>query len=247
MEFVHWSEDADSGRYAKLLHILLDDTYIYYDKLSPLAVLAYTLLCDRRSLSLSKGWKDDAGHVYCVYPRGKMAKKLKVSPRKVDGIYNELKEAGLLISVKVGYSKPNHLYVGVPVLPPSDAISSLNSAESARLIAQDLLPSYTDFSHLEKKYNEKYTLSNDSGYFSSTLKDYNEWYALKNKKPHPRIKQDQYERIMDALTATNINPEALKDYVEYHFHKLPKNNDGNINSFIYALPRYIKDYEGDNW
>lgn len=242
MEFVHWSEDADSGRYAKLLHILLDDTYIYYDKLSPLAVLAYTLLCDRRSLSLSKGWKDDAGHVYCIYPRDKMANKLKVSPRKVDGIYNELKEAGLLISVKVGYSKPNHLYVGVPVLPPSDGISSLNSAESARLIAQDLHPSYTELNKPEKKYNEKYKLTNDTSFFAPVFKEYAEWYATMNRQVHPRIKHDQYENVTEALLATNLMPKDLVRYVEYHFRRLPPNNDGNINSFIHALPRYIKEY-----
>lgn len=244
MKFVHWNDRTEEvGRYGKLLYVLLEDEY-YNTRLDALAVMVYSLLCDRQTLSIQTGekFRDKNGDYFCLYSRQDIADTLKISTRHVDKLFKQLKDANLLISVRSGYNKPNHLYVGLPVITLSDTNRPHSSAGGATLVAHDMPPSYSYSIQHEKKENAKHAIWKDTSYYGNVFKLYDYYYSEMHYKHHPRIVSSQYDRVTEAFELTGLTPSDIGDYVEYHFRDLPHGNDGNINSFIHALPRYIKEY-----
>ena len=74
----------------------------------------YMVLYDRARLSQRNHWIDDDGRIYLVYPVIELAAKTGRSVSAVKAGLNELLQAGLLEKVRVGFGKPNRLYVRIP-------------------------------------------------------------------------------------------------------------------------------------
>jgi DNA-binding transcriptional ArsR family regulator len=99
----------------------LCDDEIYKD-LSPTAIVLYSLLCHRLSISYAnelenttenkKHYYDDNGNIYVIFTRMDLEKKLHVKKSAVRSAFKELYEANLIQEERQGRNKPNKIYVG---------------------------------------------------------------------------------------------------------------------------------------
>lgn len=92
---------------------------------SQTAKILYMILYDRARLSQRNNWADEDGHIYLVFPILEMAAKTGRSVSAVKAALNELLQADLLKKVRVGFGKPNRLYVRIPSdFSPSERLDS---------------------------------------------------------------------------------------------------------------------------
>ncbi|MDL2318098.1 replication initiator protein A [Eubacteriales bacterium OttesenSCG-928-A19] len=81
-----------------------------YAKLSVAARYLYSRMRDTLKLSVLNGWKDKLGY-YIKMTRERMSKLLNISVPTVRKVLRELKEAGLIIDIRKGLTRCNHIYV----------------------------------------------------------------------------------------------------------------------------------------
>lgn len=218
----------ETERFAMLPMILLEGER-YAGKLDMGAVVAYSILRNRQSLSLHNGWVDDDGNTYCYYAREDLAKKLSVSLRSVDKILNQLREAELIKSVRQGFNMPNRIYVG---LPSSDSQEE-GRANSAHPDKRILRTSYKESINTEKNNNATSLRELDG-----LVKIYADAYKFKFGKEHPRLTAAQLAEVEAVIGEMDWDEESSEWVVARHFNHLPLTNDGNINAFVRALKRY---------
>lgn len=86
------------------------DTDPRYQTLSTNAKYLYCHMRDRFKLSLQNNWRDQLG-VYIKYSREAMAVLIKVSLPTLRKVLQELINARLIVDVRKGLTKCNHIYV----------------------------------------------------------------------------------------------------------------------------------------
>ena len=77
--------------------------------------VVYMLLYDRARLSQMNNWLDENGRIYVIYPITELIKHIGKCRSSIKSALKELDEAGLLVRRSGGFSKPNHLYIKIPV------------------------------------------------------------------------------------------------------------------------------------
>ena len=93
-----------------------------YKELSPTAILLYSLLCDRLSLTYSylnnnkiskiKNYCNEDENMYVIFTRMGLQEKLHVGKSAIASAFNQLKEANLVKEKFQGRNRPNKIYVG---------------------------------------------------------------------------------------------------------------------------------------
>lgn len=79
------------------------------------AKLLYMVLLDRARLSMvNKGWQDEYGRVYMVYPIEDLAARLHKCPMTVKTALATLQRAGLIMRKRQGIGRANLIYVKLP-------------------------------------------------------------------------------------------------------------------------------------
>ena len=78
------------------------------------AILLYTLLLDRATLSQKNDYADESGWIYVVYPREELAEQLSVSTRIISRYIGELEQAGLLKRMRRRMKTANRYYLYLP-------------------------------------------------------------------------------------------------------------------------------------
>lgn len=84
----------------------------YHQNLSLESKIAYTLLLDRLELSRMNGWVNEKKQIYLIYTRKEIMSELKISKATVVKVFNELKTCNLIKEERIGFSKPNRIYLG---------------------------------------------------------------------------------------------------------------------------------------
>lgn len=83
-----------------------------YSHLTNKARIAYSLLLDRKKLSIQKGnFVDSNGNVYVIYPQSELQEQLCCSLRTVISILSELSNCGLIYRQKQYSGSPDIIYV----------------------------------------------------------------------------------------------------------------------------------------
>ena len=95
--------------FLKMPWILLKDDF--FKGLTGYAKILYSLLLNRTSLSAENGWKDKQGRVYIIYTINEIMEDLNCHEGKAINLMKELKEIGLIKSIRQGQGKPNITYV----------------------------------------------------------------------------------------------------------------------------------------
>ena len=93
-----------------------------YCKLSPTAILLYSLLCDRLSLAYSNAkdekisknnkYCDKDGNMYVIFTRIGLQEKLHVGKSAIASAFKQLENANLIKEKFQGRNRPNKIYVG---------------------------------------------------------------------------------------------------------------------------------------
>lgn len=100
----------------------LCDNELYKD-LNPTAILLYSLLCDRLSVSyanesnreiskVKKYYYDDEENVYVIFTRIDLEEKLHVGESAISSGIKQLIKANLIKEIRQGRNLPNKIYVG---------------------------------------------------------------------------------------------------------------------------------------
>ncbi len=115
------SEDYKKVEFYRVNKELCDNEL--YKDLNPTAILLYTLLCDRLSISYANENKnniskkkfhyyDEEENVYVIFTRIDLEKKLHVGKSAISSAFKELNKANLIKEIKQGKNKPNKIYIG---------------------------------------------------------------------------------------------------------------------------------------
>ena len=102
----HESEQYTFFRIPKLL--ISDERY---KPISSDAKILYGLMLDRMGLSIKKGWLDDQGRVFIIYPQDKACQDLNRSINTSTVLFKELAAIGLIVRKWQGQGKPDMIYV----------------------------------------------------------------------------------------------------------------------------------------
>ena len=90
-----------------------------YKELSPTAILLYSVLCDRLSLTysnkisrLKESFTDEENNVFIIFTRIDLERLLHVGKASIASAFKQLKNVSLIKEKKQGRNKPNKIYVG---------------------------------------------------------------------------------------------------------------------------------------
>ena len=101
--------ESDQFQFLQLPWLLIKDEQ--FKKLSDSSKILYSLLLNRTSLSAKNGWVDDNGNIYIIYTIEQIMEDLCCAAEKATKVMKELKDIGLIKSIRRGLGKPNLLYV----------------------------------------------------------------------------------------------------------------------------------------
>ena len=82
-----------------------------YADMSLDAKVAYTFLLNRFQLSRRKGWINDQGEVFVIFPRLALAKELRVCEKRVTAAFRVLAERKLIWEKRCGRGDANQIYL----------------------------------------------------------------------------------------------------------------------------------------
>lgn len=101
------------------------------------ALLIYSVLLDRATLSQKNGYADELGKVYVIYPIENLAQTLHISDTAVKRHLRTLEECGLIHRVHQAKNQPSHIYLRVPkpciFVPPEGQICTTTGAKMPRV------------------------------------------------------------------------------------------------------------------
>ena len=109
--------DIQSLYYMQMPRWLFSDPR--YAELSLDAKVTYTFLLNRFQLSRRKGWVNDQGEVFVIFPRKSLAAELRVGEKRVTAAFRALVEAKLIWEKRCGLGDANQIYLAV-VEPQDD-------------------------------------------------------------------------------------------------------------------------------
>ena len=82
-----------------------------YAELSLDAKVTYTFLLNRFQLSRRKGWVNDAGEVFVIFPRKALAAELRICEKRVIAAFHKLAELHLIWEKRCGRGDANQIYL----------------------------------------------------------------------------------------------------------------------------------------
>ena len=101
--------DIQSIYYMQMPRWLFSDPR--YAELSLEAKVAYTFLLKRFQLSRRKGWTNERGEVFVIFPRKALAKELRICEQRVTAAFRQLVEAKLVWEKRCGRGDANQIYL----------------------------------------------------------------------------------------------------------------------------------------
>ncbi len=112
MEFIPYcAEESFQFSFYQIPKELFTNKY-YKGKLSLEAIVLYSLLLDRLSLSLKNKWKDENGLVYIILTRKEAQEKLNISDKTATKAFKQLRELKLINEKRLAKGKTYKIYVG---------------------------------------------------------------------------------------------------------------------------------------
>lgn len=101
--------DIQSIYYMQMPRWLFSDPR--YADMSLEAKVTYTFLLNRFQLSRRKGWINDQGEVFVIFPRLALAKELRVCEKRVTAAFRCLVERELIWEKRCGRGDANQIYL----------------------------------------------------------------------------------------------------------------------------------------
>ena len=117
------------------IHYMQMPRWLFFDPryadLSLEAKVAYTFLLNRFQLSRRKGWINELGEVFVIFPRQALAKELRICEQRVTGAFKALAERRLVWEKRCGRGDANQIYLArvEPINDPGYECAPFHSAE----------------------------------------------------------------------------------------------------------------------
>lgn len=112
MEFIPYcAEESFQFCFYQIPKELFTNDY-YKGKLSSDAIILYSLLLDRLSVSIKNKWIDENGLIYLILTRKEAMEKLNISDKTTTKAFKQLKELKLINEKRMGKGKTYKIYVG---------------------------------------------------------------------------------------------------------------------------------------
>lgn len=140
-----------------------------YKKLTPNAILLFSILADRLELSfkqIDKNSKvqfyDDKGNMYVIFKRDEIGEKLHLKRSALDNAINLLKECNLIQEKKQGKNLPNIIYLGktIDTIENKKIINFKNAQKQHSGMNKTYTPECSK-STVHNSYNNKYINNNN--------------------------------------------------------------------------------------
>lgn len=105
-----------------------------YAEMSLEAKVTYTFLLNRFQLSRRKGWVNEAGEVFVIFPRKALAAELRICEKRVIAAFHKLAELNLIWEKRCGRGDANQIYLAKvePEDDPAYECTPFSSAEYER-------------------------------------------------------------------------------------------------------------------
>ena len=165
-----------------------------YKDLSPTAILLYSLLCDRLSLTYTneltnniakckKHYYDEDENMYIIFTRIDLEEKLHVGKSAISSAFEQLNKANLIREKRQEKNKPNRIYVGKTVSEIKEEFINVKSENqtfgSPFFSYQDVRKSDTNKNNRLNSRNKYNTFYNYEGRDYSDM-DWSKLYANNN-------------------------------------------------------------------
>lgn len=146
-----------------------------YKKLTPNAILLFSILADRLELSfkqIDKNSKvqfyDDKGNMYVIFKRDEIGEKLHLKRSALDNAINLLKECNLIQEKKQGKNLPNIIYIGktIGTIENEKVINFMDAQKQRSGVNEINYPRHLKPT-AHNNYNNKYINNNIRGYKNS--------------------------------------------------------------------------------
>lgn len=112
MEFIPYcAEESFQFCFYQIPKELFTNKY-YKGKLSSDAIILYSLLLDRLSVSIKNKWIDENGLIYLILTRKEAGEKLNISDKTTTKAFRQLEELKLISEKRMGKGKTYKIYVG---------------------------------------------------------------------------------------------------------------------------------------
>jgi len=234
-----------SGENEKFLFLQLPISLIkdnMFKTLSSDAKILYSLLLNRTSLSAKNGWVDENDNIYIIYTIEQIMEDLNCGNQKAIKAMKELKEIGLVKSVRLGLGKPNIIYVmnfsvvETPEKPDNTQKCENHISGSVKITSQEIPDSHfrkcenhtvdrlifnnIDHSDIESSQSQRQTsASEEKNDMTLTMTPdalNNENIKLENK----RTSAQTAEAPKYNMSVYNTHEQMIKDNIEYeHYAK----------------------------
>lgn len=142
-----------------------------YKKLTPNAILLFSILADRLELSfkqIDKNSKvqfyDDKGNMYVIFKRDEIGEKLHLKRSALYNAINLLKECNLIQEKKQGKNLPNIIYLGktIGAIENEKVINFMDAQKQHSGVNETNYPRYSKPT-VDNNYNNKYINNNIRG------------------------------------------------------------------------------------
>ncbi len=153
-----------------------------YKKLSPTAILLYSLLCDRLSLAYSnlnnnkiskiKNYCDEDENMYVIFTRMGLQEKLHVGKSAIASAFTQLKEANLVKEKFQGRNRPNRIYVGKTL---SEISGNYIKAKDENQTSGNTISSTPDVRKSDANKNNILNNKNKNGFSNYQSRDYSDY------------------------------------------------------------------------
>ena len=143
-----------------------------YKFLSPNAMLLYSILTDRLSLSFKQlecnkkiQFHDAKGNMYVIFKREEIQEKLHIGRSALDTAVLQLKECNLIKETKQGKNMPNIIYLGKTIgMIEHEKIEEIRSAQKQHSGVQEINTHECINSTVHNNKNNKYINNNYKDY-----------------------------------------------------------------------------------
>lgn len=130
-----------------------------YADMSLDAKVAYTFLLNRFQLSRKKGWVNEQGEVFVIFPRKAMASELRICEQRVSAAFHKLVEKRLIWEQRCGRGEANQIYLA-QVYPIDDPDYSCEPFTRERLSAAECDSRTAGFEVLDEAEPQNLRLKN---------------------------------------------------------------------------------------
>ena len=230
--------ESEQYQFLQLPWLLIKDQR--FKKLSDSSKILYSLLLNRTSLSAKNSWVDEQGNIYIIYTLEQIMEDLNCFKEKATKAMKELKDEGLVESIRRGLGKPNIIYVknfatslkytpktpqppvntqkfgnrtsGSSVIEPLDGLDSeLQEVRKSNGSNNDLINNDSIYTESESRSTSDGTVTTDDELSTS------EKINSKRKGKEPLISTAvQSTETRSSLSGSSQNPSSVKyDYNTY--------------------------------